>query len=61
MILPQCCSQQERIVDKTQKITGAQVIHYYSFIWVKFILCYIYIRYTHFENISIALVGTSYR
>ena len=59
MVLPQCCSQQEKIVDKTQKITELRSyiimvsfgsnLHFAAFI-----------KYTHFENISIALVDTSY-
>ena len=46
MVLPECCSQQEKIVDRTQKITSSQVIHYYGLIWVKFTFCYIYQIYT---------------
>ena len=50
MVLPECCSQQEKIVDKTQKITSSQVIHYYGFIG--FILGQIYIL-LHLSDIHI--------
>ena len=61
----QCCSQQEKIVDKASRQDSEDYLnsdHTSLYFFIGSNLHFVaFIRYTHLENISIALVDISYR